>query len=263
MPEVSGLARELRLARKAAGLTREQMAEKTGLSASLIDKVERGVVPVSETYVTAAARELAPYIDVPAMLTRMHADGVSRQQAVPDWFEVWREMIEPHATFMRIYAALLVPGLLQTEGYSGAQLADAARVAARMGRQAVFDCEAPLEVVAVIAESVLHHCVGSPEIMYDQLQHLASPPGTVRVHILPASTETHLWLDGPFEIATLDGAERVWVDAPIRGHVLDTRADRMEAERRWHLLSAEALPWRHSRELILKVATERWKNEGG
>lgn len=156
MAEVGGVARELRLAREAAGLTRERMAEQAGLSASLIDKVERGVVPVSETYVTAATKVLMPYIDVAAVLKRVWEDGQRPlQPTVPDWFEVWKEEVEPHATVLRVYQALLVPGLLQTEDYARALLADEARVSVRLERQLVLARERPPEYVTIINETVL------------------------------------------------------------------------------------------------------------
>jgi transcriptional regulator with XRE-family HTH domain len=251
VPDVSGVARELRLAREAAGLTREQMYDQTGLSVSLIDKVERGVVPVSESYVAAAAKVLASFIDVPGMLTRMR-DDERKAGVVPSWFRPWVEH-EQEATEIRWYEPLLVPGLLQTEGYARALLDDDDLVTARLDRQRILD-RATLTVV--IHEPVLRQQIGSEDTTREQLTSLATTSRAV-VHVLPSDADTRQARDGSFALAIIDGTEVGYVDTAARGFVVDDRAVVSRLRQRWENLLAEALPRRLSQELILKVA-ETW-----
>lgn len=261
MGDPSLFARELRRARENLKLTQKEAADLLNVSVSQLEKVERGVIPPGLPLAKIADQRLRDGIETDAYFTRIREDGL-RQPPVPDWFQWWRETVEPQATLIRVFAPLLVPGLLQIDGYARALLVDEGRVAARLERRQVFDKERPPDFVTIIDESVLHRLIGAPEVMYEQLQHLAAPPGAARVHILPAGAGTYIGLDGSLEIATLDGAEQLYLDTPIRGYMLDTRPAVADAERRWNALSAEALPFRLSRELILKVA-ERWNNESG
>jgi transcriptional regulator with XRE-family HTH domain len=240
----------LRLAREAAGLTREQAAEKMGLSASLIDKVERGVVPVSDTYVAAAAKAFPPAEGIYSRLR----DDERRENAVPDWFRPWVEH-EQEATEIRWYEPLLVPGLLQTEAYARALLVDDDRVAARIDRQRALDRAA---VTVIVDEGVLSRRIGDAAIMADQLSLLATTTRAV-VQVLPATAETYLGALGSFALALVDGVEVAYADTPLEGIVREEPGVVSDVKRRWDAIRGEALPRGQSRDLILKAA-ERWKN---
>jgi hypothetical protein len=135
-----------------------------------------------------------------------------------------------------------VPGLLQTADYART-LFEAWRsapddgelddlVTARMGRQSIFERPKPPALWVILDEAVLHRCVGSAKIMYDQLAHVVrmSDRVNVTVQVVPGSVGAHVGLLGGFAIAS--GA-------------FDT-------------LRAEALPRAASRDLIRKVTDERW-----
>lgn len=75
------------------------------------------------------------------------------------WFREW-VTIEQEATALRSFEPLVVPGLLQTEGYARALYGGASQlvgdemeqqVAARVARQAVLDRTAPPQLVRSIA----------------------------------------------------------------------------------------------------------------
>jgi hypothetical protein len=78
---------------------------------------------------------------------------------------------------VRIWQPIIVPGLLQTAEYAEALFvgerkgidADALAdlVAARLGRQAIFDKPEPPDLWVVLDEAVLHRLIGSPKVMYD------------------------------------------------------------------------------------------------
>lgn len=249
--ELSAVARELRAARDNLKLSREQLAEKIGYTASYIEKIETGKLAATESYITAAAKILASGIDAIELFGRLRED--ERREVVPSWFRPWADH-EQEATEIRWYEPLLVPGLLQTEAYAEALLGDAERVAFRMERQRVLD---RASVTVVVAEPVLSYLVGSPEVMHHQLRALIESPATVQV--LPYDADTHLGTLGSFATATVDGSEVAYADSPVRGLVTADPAVVLDVRRRWDGLRGEALPQRHSRELIMKVAEERWK----
>ena len=93
-------------------------------------------------------------------------------------------------------------------------------VAARLGRQAIFDRSAPPTLWAVLDEAVLHRLIGSHKTMYDQLLDLAdtSCRSNITVQIVPAEIGAHAGLLGGFAIASFDNAAgTVYMESPDRG----------------------------------------------
>lgn len=77
-----------------------------------------------------------------------------------------------------------------------------ALVEVRLARQEVLRSERPLELSAVIDESVLHRTIGGPEVMRGQLAALreaAALPHVV-LQVLPYTSGEHIGLTGPFVI---------------------------------------------------------------
>jgi len=189
---------------------------------------------------------------------------------VPTWFEDWLEA-EGEAQSLRLWSPILIPGLLQTADYARALFlaeqtdtsdeAIGALVAARLERQAILDrAEAP-DVVAVIDEAVLHRLIGSPPVMHDALAHIAElsrRPGVV-VQVIPASHGASAGLGGAFDIAAADGMP----DTPRMEAIVDQTTEKRSLVRKaavaFDRVRADALPRDASRDLILKVADERWK----
>jgi hypothetical protein len=117
---------------------------------------------------------------------------------------------ETTATHIHQYEPLLVPGLLQTEGYARAVFRATGRfpdegidlrVRVRLERQALLRREFGTDLTFFIPEQVLRSTVGDARVMNDQLLHLAlitaRPWCTVRV--IPASFSLG-FLGGPFEL---------------------------------------------------------------
>lgn len=129
--------------------------------------------------------------------------------AIPDWFQVYVGL-EAEASVIREYAAELVPGLLQTEGYYRAFLASAApgdpdtdqKIEIRMARQERLTGDDRPRYWAVLNEAVIRRPVGGAEMMGEQLDHLAQlvrlPDVTIQV--LPFSAGAHPAMEGPFSI---------------------------------------------------------------
>jgi hypothetical protein len=110
---------------------------------------------------------------------------------------------EREAEAMQTWEPQIVPGLLQTEGYTRALLQPLAailamptaaierRVESRLLRQRVLTRTPPLELFFAIDESVLIRGFASPSVMRDQLTHLAevSENPNIELRILPLSTK--------------------------------------------------------------------------
>jgi hypothetical protein len=95
---------------------------------------------------------------------------------------------------LRWYEPLVVPGLLQTEGYARAILSARPdgnlddldeQVAARLARQAVLDRPDAPQLWCVLDEGVLHRAIGGSKVMRSQLYRLAEvaehPKTTIQV----------------------------------------------------------------------------------
>jgi hypothetical protein len=193
---------------------------------------------------------------------------ISRETVVP-WFRDWAG-IELEATALRWFEPLYVPGLLQTEGYARAVLAGAGlfapneidqQVAARLDRQSVLTRDRPPLLTAVIDEYVLRRLVGGPEVMPEQLAHLAKLGRTltrVRIQVVPLSAGAYAGLDGPFVIATSTGREDVvYLEGQRHGQVVDRAEFVQQMVEVWESIRGEALSHQQSLELISEVA-ETW-----
>lgn len=233
-------------------MTQEQLAAKMYVSKSLVAMVETCQRPPRRDFATAADDALG----TEGRFDRMR-ENLLRGEATPEWFRPWVDF-EREATEIIFFQPLLVPGLLQTEGYARALLEggspDQAEnlLAARMERQQVLDTA---NVSVVVDEPVLHRQIGGPEVMHRQLRHLADTSAVVQV--LPSDAETYAHLLGAFTLASVDGAKIGYVETPGRGYVVDTAEVVSKIQRRWDIIRGEALPRRQSRELILEVA-ESW-----
>lgn len=187
--------------------------------------------------------------------------------------------LEAEAATAEVWQVEAVPGLLQTEEYSRAVhsahqkvvlmspgVLDR-RVRVRMIRQQVLTARnPPLELSAVIDESVLQRKVGSPEVMFEQLHHLvemAQLPN-VELRVLPLLSDSSLKADsfvvfgfGPEDesgkLGDVVSTEGVTDQISIEGET-DTYVFRLI----FNAFVAASLPPVDSRELILETAQRLW-----
>ncbi|SNR61960.1 Helix-turn-helix domain-containing protein [Haloechinothrix alba] len=251
---MSLFASELRRAREGFGWSREKLAEEINFSTSLIEKVECGNKAPSQAFAEGVDRALA----TDGLLGRIR-DHLLTQAGLPEWFRSWYD-IEQEATAIWWYELLLVPGLLQAEGYAHELLnGDESKLAARMERQQILTraTPSPPELVVLLDERALRYPMTDPQGMRAQLERIEAVAESFVVQVVPIDCGTHLHLDGSFGMAVLDGREYVYVDTPARGFVLDSPDVISAMKRRWDLIRAEALPRRQSAELIREVA-EQW-----
>jgi transcriptional regulator with XRE-family HTH domain len=260
---------ELRYYRERAGLSQTDLAALVNISHDVISKIETGDRPPAKDF--PERLDAVPELDTRGGLTRIWGSlrkGL-RHRAVPGWFQPWTHF-EAQAATLRSYEPLLVPGLLQTEDYARAILAARPggkhddlddQVGARMARKAIFARPDAPQLWSVVDEGVLHRPIGGTKVMHDQLEHLAdvaeNPQTTIQV--IPASAGAHAGLLGGFIIADLDGTpSMVYLETAAEGQIADSPAIVAHAMLRFDALRSEALPRAASRDLIMKVAEDRW-----
>ncbi|MGJ3560555.1 DUF5753 domain-containing protein [Streptomyces sp. INA 01156] len=172
---------------------------------------------------------------------------------------------------MANYQPLLVPGLLQTEDYARAVIAQMrpdltpdqvdALVKVRMERQdSRLSGERPADLRAVLDEAVLHRVVGSPAVMREQFDHLvqAGEQPNVTIQLLPFSLGAHPGLYGPFVILTFPRptAPLVWLENPNNSVYLEFESDVQNYMGIFDQLRASALSPAETRTRLTRTAEE-------
>jgi transcriptional regulator with XRE-family HTH domain len=258
---------ELRYYRTRAGLSQKDLAPRANVSHDVISKIETGERPPAEDF--PPRLDAIPELDTQGGLTRLwdHLKKSLKQRAY-GWFQQWAD-IEAQATALRWYEPLVVPGLLQTEDYARAIFTahlngDAddldERVAARLARQAVLERAGAPQLWCVLDEGVLHRAIGGSKVMRSQLYRLAdmAEHPKVTIQVIPGAI-AHAGLLGHFVIADLDTKPpMVYLETAAEGQVTDSPSVVAHVALSFDRLRAEALPWGASRDLIRRVAEEKW-----
>ncbi|MEU8022108.1 MULTISPECIES: helix-turn-helix domain-containing protein [Micromonospora] len=262
IPMLELFAGELRRLRTGAGLSQEALGERVNYSASLVAAVEQCRRPPREEFTQRCDDTLGGE----GLLVRIR-DTLVRESLMP-WFREW-VTIEQEATTLRSFEPLVVPGLLQTEGYARALYEGAAQLvgeaiepplAARLARQAVLDRPAPPQLVAVLDHTVLERPVGGPAVMREQLRHLVEMGRRPRVHLhlVPRGTGAYPGLNGAFVLATLPEANDVgYLDNQLQGTIVERTVDIHSLRQGWESVRAEALPHGATLTAIMEAA-EAW-----
>lgn len=265
-PDRSALAlfaEELQAARAQAGTSRDDLAAKINYSASLIGMIESlRRVPQADF-----ASRCDEAFGTPGTFARLQ----KRLRNLPFAasfrpFAAYEEI----ATSLRNFEYALIPGLLQTPEYARAVFVTRPNttvdevddlVAARLARHVVLDRDDPPLLWAVIDEAVLHREVGDAKVMRDQLAHLAdmSRRPNITVEVVPYSAGAHSGLLGAFVIADFDDAPAMaYLETAAEGQTIEEPSVVAKVALTFDTLRSEALPRGASRDVIMKVAEERW-----
>jgi transcriptional regulator with XRE-family HTH domain len=209
------LAAQLRQLREAAGLTQEDVAERTGKDRSTLYRLENAQQrPQRST--------LIQLMDLYGVEPDKRAEllAVLRQAGELGWVrghrshlpEVYSDYIsfESEASTISNYESLFIPGLLQTEDYTRAVIRGTLphateeqvenRVAARMERQAVLAKQNPARLWAIMDEAAVRRAVGGPEVMRRQLRRIAEAASqpNLTAQIIPYAAGAHPGMQGSF-----------------------------------------------------------------
>jgi DNA-binding XRE family transcriptional regulator len=183
--------RQIRKERLGRGWSIHELAQRTGLNAGYLSRIENGKRPPT-LHVARACDAVFP--ERRGWFTEYYEDS---REWTPPGFRSWSEY-EDVATSVRAWSPGVLDGFVQTEAYARALLKTAlgatpeivsTRLAARMERQrrVVFRDDPPTTWL-VVDELSLYRDVGGPEVMADQMRHLsavATLPHTT-LQILPA-----------------------------------------------------------------------------
>jgi transcriptional regulator with XRE-family HTH domain len=250
-----------------AGYTQETLAAKLGFDRTVVGKAETGERPPTTEVLSlwCEACQLDEGIFVRLASLARSVDG-----PVPSWFESWLEA-EQSAVMLKYWSPIIVTPIFQTADYARALLLAAqtdtsddaidALTGAKVARADILDRTDPPDVVALIDEQVLHRMIGSPEIMREQLQQIASLAARpyLCVQVVPTSIGATAGLGGDINLASTDGVPDVLhTDAVPEGHTTETRSIVRRATVAFERIRGYALPRAESKALIMKVADERW-----
>ncbi|GAA2575266.1 MULTISPECIES: helix-turn-helix domain-containing protein [Streptomyces] len=243
------LAARLRELREASGLTLTEVSEQIEVnqgSLSRIETGERGTTPV----LVRALLDCYAVTDSELRDDILDLVRADKEQQKP-WWRKYSAVLTPTrydgylaleagAIALANYQPLLVPGLLQTEDYARAVIAQMrpdlgadqvdALVKVRMERQeSRLSGEHPAELRAVLDEAVLHRVIGSPTVMRQQFARLVQvgEQPNVTIQILPFTLGAHPGLYGPFVILAFPQptAPLVWLENPNNSVYLGSQSD--------------------------------------
>ena len=209
------LAAELRSLRYAAGLTRDEVVERTGINVATMYRIEHARV-------RPQTRTLRTLLDLYGVERDQQAElvGLLRDARERGWLHAYQsELPEQYMTFIGFegearsswnYESLFVPGLLQTEDYARAVITGTLpfasreeverRVEVRMERREVLRNDNPLELWGIADEAALRRQVGGKTVMRAQLRHLveASELPNVTLQVIPFDAGAHAGMADSF-----------------------------------------------------------------
>jgi hypothetical protein len=269
---------EMRAMRGQRGWSQAELAGQAQYSESLIAMVE--------TYQRGPTRGLAKALDR-AFGSPGFTEDAPGQPGTPGTFlRLWRKLrtisfpesfrpyaeLEAKAAVLRTVQHSLIPGLLQTEDYaravfrtkSGVTEAEIeASVSERIARQRILTRDEPPlpRLYALLDEGILYRPVAPAPVMRDQFIRLVemSQWPHITIQVVPYTAGGHSGLVGAFITAELPTAQSiVFMEDVSGGRVAEDGPALSEAAMCFEALRSEALPKSASRDLIAKVAKERW-----
>ncbi|RSS59588.1 helix-turn-helix transcriptional regulator [Streptomyces sp. WAC01280] len=214
-----GVARHLRELRQDAGLTLVELASLCGWSHSKISRIENAKTPPAATDIVAWCRHsgAAGRIDDLVALSRdaetMYQEW--RRKARTGLRQLQDSYLQLFAStqLFRVYSPTVIPGLLQTEGYTRALLSgnarllgiadDSAEAAVARAERSQIIHRAGHRFVFVIEEGALRLQLGDSDDMAAQLGHLltAGALPAVSLGIIPMATPARrLWPQEVFHL---------------------------------------------------------------
>ncbi|MEU6195735.1 helix-turn-helix transcriptional regulator [Streptomyces sp. NPDC047061] len=267
------LGAELRKMRLAADVTTDYAAGLLGLDRTKVSNMEAGARAISPERVRVLACNYAchdeAYVDA---LAEMASD---RKRA---WWDAYRGQLpaglldiaelEWHAKSVRVGLSLIMPGLLQTDGYARTMFSAALpplsaaevelRVALRMQRQQVLFREDPVTYTGYVHEAALRMEFGGAKVTRGQLDHLcdASERDNVNVRVIPfkvgvfpGAGQAVTYAEGP--VPQLDTVELDSAHGPEFTHG-QSQLDKYRAHLDW--MEAASLSPEASRDFIQGIA---------
>jgi transcriptional regulator with XRE-family HTH domain len=261
---LSLFAEMLKEARHKAGLSSDELGEKIGYAGATIRAVESGHrVPKPDM-----AKGLDQFFDYPRFFEM--AEERLRDLPFPASYRPFVPY-ERAARVLRIFEHVLVTGLFQTPEYARAVLAKKPHttedelenlLAARLARQEILTSDDPPLLYALLDEAVLHRPIGGTDVMHAQVMHLADLATwrNISIQVIPYSAGGHIGLLGAFTIAeAADMSATAYLENAADGQTVEDTDRVAQIVACFDALRGDALTVAASRDLIMKVADESWK----
>lgn len=205
------LADQLREIRKDAGLTGLALADRAGIHRTTVAKIEHGQRSPTAEQVRAWCAACGAEGQVDDLLSSLR----TVESAYVEWRRVqrtgFRRLQETmtdlyvQSADIRSYSGTVVPGLLQTPDYCRAVLSRIGEhhgtrddinsaIEVRMNRRELLR-DGTRRFVCVLEESVLHHRIGSADVMREQLDFLLDVMSwpAIAVQVVPFGVDRPQW----------------------------------------------------------------------
>lgn len=251
--------RQWKIFRERAGLTQAELGKQLGYGGAQIAAIEQGR-RIARPELIERVDELLDAGGV--LLARKKELALARYPA----FFRGAARIEEEAVEFHDYAALVVPGMLQTEEYARTMFAmwrprwteaeTEQLVAARLARHAFFDRKPAPTASFVLDEVVLHRPFGGREVLRGQLEQLLliGDNPNVEIQVMPTRVIDHACVDGPFTLMTPQRGEQVaYLESQSNGRVITDRETVRGFAVRYGILRAQALSPKDSLRHIEKL----------
>lgn len=212
------LGQQLREWREAQRLTLKDAGDYVQRDPATVSRMESGIVPARTPDVLAFLN----LYQVDDERQRQALENLSRDVWQKGWWDGYAEHVagalmdlswlESRAQGIRSFDALVLPGLLQSEGYARATIQAADPdvsaeqferwVEFRRTRQYVLDRCNPPSLFAIVDEGLLRRPIGGPAAMRTQLAYLleATKRANVELRVLPYRAGAHASPDGCFRL---------------------------------------------------------------
>ncbi|MEX2973933.1 helix-turn-helix domain-containing protein [Streptomyces sp. C184] len=259
---VEAVGRQLKMWRKAAGLSPAEFGALMGYGENLIYKIERGVRIPRPEFLDKADEVLGAGGKIAAMKEDVEQARYPKKA---------RKLakLEAEAVELGGYSNHNLHGLLQTKEYATA-LFEMRRpaysqdeverlVAARMNRQAIFD-RAPAPALMFVQEEVtLRRPLGGTMALRRQLERLLEigQLRNVEIQVMPTDREDHAGMSGEIEVLKFGDGSVVGraEDRSFAGAISDPKQLRV-LELRYGIIRSQALTPRESLAFIEKLRGE-------
>ncbi|GCB47610.1 higA protein [Streptomyces sp. NL15-2K] len=243
-----------------------------GTSQAQISNIESGKHGISEGRLRRLAEHYA--CDDTRLVDALAGMANEREKG---WWEEYRSVLAPkaldlaelehHASHVRTFQVVHIPGVLQTEDHVRAALAFVepgypevreARVEFRMRRQQVLDSGTPYDVI--IHEAALRMRVGGSKVARAQLEHLlqASDMESITLRVIPFAAEG--FAGAGLAVQYVGGVapqlDTVQIDTPHGAEFIDAPAQLHRYRAKLERVDNAALPQDASLDLIRRIAQE-------
>ncbi|MGI5468667.1 helix-turn-helix domain-containing protein [Streptomyces sp. CA-132043] len=255
---------ELKRRREAAGFTQQELGNRVFVSGGYIGQFEQAF---RKPQVDVAER-IDEALETGGFFARL-CEKLIHSPSVIHYFAPVVEL-EQHATKICEYDPMLVPGLLQTPRYTRALVVAATplkpgeaieeMVSARMDRAHILKHATTPAYWVILHEAALRIPVGGPDVMADQLDHVARFAHDRRalVQVIPFAAGAPAAVR-PLRLMEFECAPpTAYTEGQLAGELLDDPATVNRSREVYDLLRAVALSPEASLHLI-KTAAEDWR----